>query len=274
MFGYIVTDREQLDQTERQQYRGYYCGLCQTLHRRHGRWGQAALNFDMTFLYLLLASLYEPKEQTEQHRCPVHPFRKQTQILSKVADYCADMTVLLAYYNALDDWNDDRNHVKHLYARRLEASAAEVAAAYPRQSQAVIENIEKINQLEREQEINLDAVANCFGKMMGEIFVLTEDNWSPKLRALGENLGKFIYFMDAWEDGEKDLKHKNYNPLLQLKDDPDYAQKCTDILTLFLSEAVLAFETLPIVDNAHILRNILYAGVWSKFISKEKKDDR
>ncbi len=273
MFGYIVTHREQLDECQRQQYRGYYCGLCRTLQQRYGRWGQAALNYDMTFLYVLLSSLYEPKEQTLFHRCIVHPLNKQRQILSPLAEYCADMTILLAYYNAMDDWQDDHNHRKRFYAERLSGAAREVSEKYPRQSRAVVENIERINQLERQQEINLDAVANCFGNMMGEIFDPYEDNWSPKLRSLGENLGKFIYFMDAWEDARKDLRHKNYNPLLQLKDDPQYAEKCKGILTMFLADAAAAFEALPIVDNGPILRNILYAGVWSKFISKENKDD-
>jgi hypothetical protein len=88
---------------------------------------------------------------------------------------------------------------------------------------------------------------------------------------MGENLGKFIYFMDAWEDAEKDQRHKNYNPLLQLKGEEDYHARCKEILTMFLGEAALAFEALPIVENTHILRNILYAGVWSKFTEKKKK---
>lgn len=271
MFGYIVTDREQLSKEEQAKYRSYYCGLCRRLGERYGKRGQAALNFDMTFLYLLLSSLYEPEEQIQSHRCAIHPLKKQPRTLSHIADYCADMTVLLAYYNALDDWHDDGNRIKRAFAKKLEPAALRVEKVYPRQSRAVTENIEQINVLERQLEINLDAVANRFGALMGELFVMQEDIWSPKLRVLGENLGKFIYFMDAWEDAEKDAKHKNYNPLLQLKDDPEYEQRCKDILTMFLSEAAASFEALPIVDNAHILRNILYAGVWSKYAPKEKK---
>ena len=271
MFGYIVTDREQLSKEEQAKYRSYYCGLCRRLGERYGKRGQAALNFDMTFLYLLLSSLYEPEEQIQSHRCAIHPLKKQPRTLSHIADYCADMTVLLAYYNALDDWNDDGNRLKRAFANRLEPAAMQVAERYPRQSRAVTENMERINVLERQKEIKLDAVANCLGALMGELFVMQEDIWASKLRALGENLGKFIYFMDAWEDAEKDAKHKNYNPLLQLKGDPEYERRCKDILTMFLGDAAASFEALPIVDNAHILRNILYAGVWSKYAPKEKK---
>lgn len=271
MFGYIVTDREQLTEQERVCYRGYYCGLCRRLQERYGRRGQLALNYDMTFLYLLLSSLYEPQTEQEYRRCAVHPLQKQRRSLNEIADYCADMTVLLAYYNALDDWKDDRDGVKRLYAASLQKFIPALKERYPAQSRAVEENLREIDRLERAGEINLDAVANCFGALMGELFVPYQDVWQTRLRALGENLGKFIYFMDAWEDAKKDARHKNYNPLLQLKGAPAYEERCKEILTMFLGEAAAAFEALPIVDNARILRNILYAGVWSKYAPKEKK---
>ena len=274
MFGYIVTDKNQLSKDEQLKYRSYYCGLCRTLKQHYGSAGQMALNFDMTFLYILLCSLYEPAEQTDLGRCIVHPIQKRERRYAEFARYAADMTVLLSYYNALDDWHDDGNRLKLHYAKKLEHFIPDIEAKYPRQSKAVTENIEAINALERKKEINLDAVANCFGKLMGELFVPQEDNWREKLYALGENLGKFIYFMDAWEDAQKDLRHKNYNPLLQLKDAPDYKEKCRNILEMFLGEVALSFEALPIVENAHILRNILYAGVWTKYRLKEKKNDR
>lgn len=271
MFGYIVTDRKQLSKEERLCYRGYYCGLCHTLYEHYGRVGQMTLNFDMTFLYVLLSALYEPEEQKIYERCIIHPLKKREKRLSEIARYCADMTVLLAYYNAMDDWHDDHNRAKLRLAQKLEGAVGELERSYPRQSAAIKDNIEAINTLEREREINLDAVSNRFGKLFGEIFVWKEDIWRDKLFALGENLGRFIYFMDAWEDAEKDQKHKNYNPLLQLKGEEDYAERCKEILTMFLGEAALVFEALPIVENAHILRNILYAGVWSKFTEKKKK---
>ena len=77
--------------------------------------------------------------------------------------------------------------------------------------------------------------------------------------------------MDAVEDAKKDARHKNYNPLLQLKEQPDYQQRCKEILTMFLGSAAESLEALPIVENLHILRNIMYAGVWSKYTSQKEK---
>ncbi len=270
MFGYVVTDKAQLSKQEQLDYRSYYCGLCCALKERYGAAGQLALNFDMTFLYILLCSLYEPPIEMVKGRCIIHPFKARQKRISEYALYCADMTVLLAYYNAMDDWNDDKKRTSLRYAKKLEPSIKKLEKQYPRQASAIKDNIEQINQLERQKEINLDAVSNRFGALFGEIFVEEEGLWQSKLYDLGENLGKFIYFMDAWEDAQKDAKHKNYNPLLQIKGEPDYQQKCKDILTMFLGEAASAFESLPIVENVHLLRNILYAGVWSKFSEKKK----
>ncbi len=270
MFGYVVTDKAQLSKEEQLIYRSYYCGLCRALGERFGAAGQLALNFDMTFLYILLCSLYEPETRTLKDRCIIHPLKAREKRLADPAFYCADMTVLLAYYNAMDDWNDDKKHSALRYAKKLESKIGELEERYPRQTAAIKENIEKINLLERQREINLDAVSNCFGKLFGEIFAWKQDLWQSKLYVLGENLGKFIYFMDAWEDAEKDAKHKNYNPLLQLKEEPDYKEKCKSILMMFLGDAAAAFEALPVIENVHLMRNILYAGVWSKFSEKKK----
>lgn len=79
---------------------------------RHGQISRLSLTYDMTFLVLLLDSLYEPKIDCRRRRCLVHPVRKQLQRISKYTEYAADMNVALAYYNCLDDWNDDHNGVK------------------------------------------------------------------------------------------------------------------------------------------------------------------
>ena len=78
-------------------------------------------------------------------------------------------------------------------------------------------------------------------------------------------LGKFIYFIDAYEDIEQDLKKGTYNPFKELYQTDQFEDKCKDILELMISEATMAFERLPIIENAAIIRNILYGGVWNKY---------
>ena len=57
-------------------YRSYYCGLCHTLLKRYGRKGQALLSYDLTFLNILLESLYEEPLTEKKERCIVHPAKR------------------------------------------------------------------------------------------------------------------------------------------------------------------------------------------------------
>ena len=87
--------------------------------------------------------------------------------------------------------------------------------------------------------------------------------------------------MDAYEDIEKDIKKKSFNPLIHLKnsDADKFDDTCEMILTSMISNAAKVFERLPILTHADIIRNILYCGVWSKFEqisgkkNKRKKDE-
>jgi len=59
MFGYVTAHEPELKVKEFHKYKGYYCGLCQQLKRNYGHLGQLTLTYDMTFLILILTSLYE-----------------------------------------------------------------------------------------------------------------------------------------------------------------------------------------------------------------------
>ena len=86
---------------------------------------------------------------------------------------------------------------------------------------------------------------------------------------MGFFLGKFIYLMDAYEDVEKDIRNRVYNPLAdayrQKGDTGDFEEETRRLLVMMLSYACREFESLPVIRHAELLRNILYSGVWSRF---------
>ena len=107
MFGYVLANRQALSEAELARYRGCYCGLCHAIGRAYGQPQRFALSYDLTFLVLLLSSLYEPPETQAQRRCLAHPLRRHGQWQSEFTGYAAAMNVALAYYQRLDDWTDD-----------------------------------------------------------------------------------------------------------------------------------------------------------------------
>lgn len=81
MFGYINVNREKLNSADSHMYKSYYCGLCQVLKQQFGRKGQMLLNYDMTFLIVLLTGLYELEDQKTEFICAVHPSEKTDSAL-------------------------------------------------------------------------------------------------------------------------------------------------------------------------------------------------
>ena len=114
MFGYVTADTKGLAEEDLKIYKSYYCGLCRELKSRHGSLSRMALTYDMTFLIILLSSLYETQNISGEERCFVHPSKKHSYITNDFTEYAADMTVLLTRNKFLDDWNDDRNF-RHIF---------------------------------------------------------------------------------------------------------------------------------------------------------------
>lgn len=76
MFGYVTVCEPELKVKDLKKYRAYYCGLCRTLKEDYGFMGQMTLTYDMTFAVILLSSLYEIIAKHEEHRCKVHPVKR------------------------------------------------------------------------------------------------------------------------------------------------------------------------------------------------------
>lgn len=265
MFGYIVVNQPELRIREFDMYHSYYCGLCRVLKEKYGRVGQMTLSYDMTFVLLLLSGLYEPETVCGRSRCIMHPGKKHEYRYNELTEYVADMNMLLTEYKCMDDWKDDKKHLRLLLARILKSKTGESRRKYARKLEQISAAMEELSQAEEQGVTDLDEMAGCFGRIMALVMVWRKDEWESSLQRLGFYLGKFVYLLDAYEDIEDDLKKGRYNPLKERYKEPGFEQSCTDILTMMMSECCREFEQLPILDNVEILRNILYSGVWSRY---------
>lgn len=275
MFGYIIINKPEMKFKEFDLYRSYYCGLCRELQEQYGRLGQFTLSYDMTFVVLLLTSLYEPETEVYVRRCMAHPMGKHLERVNVCSEYGADMNLLLSYYKCLDDWEDEDRITRKIQADLLKKKCGRIAEKYPRKAGLFQEKLRQIQLCEKEGSKDLDEVSGYFGEIMGEILAWRSDEWETELRRMGFFLGKFIYLMDAYEDIEKDQKTGNYNLFCREFGTEEFDQKAEKILNMMLAECSKAFERLPIVDNISILRNILYSGVWCRYeLVKRKREGK
>ncbi len=273
MFGYVNINENELKVKEFKCYRAYYCGVCQTLRKRLGTAGRLSLSFDMTFLAMLLDGLYDLESETVQKRCAPHMIRSHEAVIGEATAYAADMNILLVYGNLEDKWFDSRNVGAKAGALYLKRKRDRLAKVYPRQAEAVKNYVEKLHEVEKAGEENIETAAGLTGEMLAEIYAFREDEWSDTLRKLGFFIGKYVYLADAYEDYDKDKKSGSYNPFVI--NNTDLESTGMKILTMMAAEAARTLETLPIDKNLGILRNIVYSGMWSRINKKNegaKKD--
>lgn len=283
MFGYILPNLESLGEEEKLRYHAVYCGVCRSIRARYGQRCRLAVSYDMTFLALVLGSLYEPKERRQAKRCPVHPVQPQEIAQSEFTDYAADLSVAMAYHKCMDDWRDD-------HSAKARAAAAALAVPYrkakhrvPEACRAIEDAMAAIHAIEdaamgktgpgREGagpsvEQSPDAAANCFGLLLGNLFAYKDDFWATDLRRFGARLGKFVYVMDAAMDLRQDRESGSYNPFAQTDRTREDLREDLELLAASTADA---FERLPLERDVHVLRSVLYSGVWQRYNAEESK---
>jgi len=275
MFGYIIPSLSALTDEQKARYRAFYCGVCHALKARHGQSRRVSLSNDMTFLAMLLSSLYEPEHADRSSRCAVHPLSTHPWLSSGMIDYAADMNALLFYYKCVDQRMDDRSLSGKAGEALFKKSAEKVRRLCPVQTEAVTAALTELWEEEGKASPGPDRLCNLSGDMLGAVFVpRPEDLWAPVLRRIGTSLGRFIYWMDAWEDLEQDLKKNRFNPLAGYRSRDDYEEFSKDTLEMLMAEAAEAFELLPLEQDLDILRNIIYSGVWQRYTMKQNQRSR
>ena len=275
MFGYIAPVLSVLSEEQKQRYRSFYCGVCHALRERHGQTGRLSLSNDMTFLAMLLSSLYEPETGATDSRCGVHPVKSHAYLSSPMIDFAADMNALLFYYKCVDQRMDDRSLRGRAGENLFRKVPDQVRKDYPLQSEGVRKALEELWEEEKGPDPVPDRLCNLSGEMLGAVFVpFPEDPWAGVLRSLGAGLGRFIYWMDAWEDYDEDARNCRFNPLVRYHSRPDYEEFCKETLEMLIAEGAQSFEILPLEQDLDLLRNVLYSGVWQRYIMMTEKKRR
>ena len=187
-------------------------------------------------------------------------------------DYAADMNALLFFWKCEDQRMDDHSLRGKAGEALFRKSADKVRFLWPEQAKGVEKALKELWEEESSSSPDPDRLCNLSGEMLGSVFVpRPADTWSPVLRSVGNGLGRFIYWMDAWEDYDADIKKGRFNPLKGWHDRPDYEAFCLETLELLVAEATESFEILPLEQDLDLLRNVLYSGVWQRYTLKTKQ---
>lgn len=290
MFGYIVPLRDELKVKDFIKFRSYYCGLCFQLKNNLGSIPRFLLNYDMTFLAILLDSLSNTELKFKTKRCIAHPFEKKSIIIENNAlKYASSINLTLYYHKIKDDVydNDDiqsklLEKILYQYQKKLDNSISPI-------NNIIKNNLEELTNFENNKNFTLiDEICHPFSDIVGNIlklypYELTNDNLILRnnLYALGYSLGKWIYLIDALDDLKDDMTFKKFNPLNFLfnKEMKSYDEiidtikpKIEFIILNCLYTCKDILSKLTIYKNHDILKNILELGMTDKYIGILKKD--
>ena len=214
------------------------------------------------------------EEETESHprRCPYHPFRKTLCPGScRSLEAAADCTVILAYWK-LRDGAADKGFFGALGCKiaclALKRHYKKASAFRPDFAASAEENLHTLAQLEKAETASVDAVADCFAKLLCAAVPETLESAKNRiLRELLYHLGRIVYILDAVDDLSEDVRDENYNPLryrFVLKGDAlSEADELTLRESLQLSHNCLcgAYALMEESPYSPILANILYRGL-------------
>ena len=265
---------------EYEHYKAYYCGLCKYLKRNHTELSRLTINYDITFLIVLLSSIYQPSAQVFHEKCIVDPVKKKKHIINDITEYAASMNILLAYYKLEDDVNDEGGIKSRLARQAYKKSFKTAYDKYPKKADFIKKCLGELRSLEEDQSSSIDQTSNCFARLLEEIFDYKDDDYRDRLRKVGFNIGKYIYIMDAYEDLDEDLEKGRYNPFTSYKDDRDALKDRVDkLIGMTLARLEEGILDLDIEVNKSIIDNIIYSGVYLRYkglingVNKKKQEE-
>ena len=280
MFGYVIPDKNNMYIKDFNVFQAYYCGLCKALSRSGSQLSRLCTNYDTTFYNALLHSLTDTEVKIERKLCLINGKKKPVIVTDDLTRKVADLSVLLVYYNALDDVHDgkkSRAAVVGVLAARKRAAASRLKEA----DALMKECFRKLDILEKRNSAQLDLVADCFASLMRDVtrtLIPTDEH----IDTFMYNLGRLVYFFDAADDVEKDAKKGRYNPLIAAYGKCDTkaefleknAQELDFLLRSTYNKLVGAYNHMHIVVSEGMLSNTVYLGLNMQMERLLKGDDK
>ena len=216
MFGYVRPSVRDLPEEELNRFRAMYCGLCHALSRRYGQAARFILNYDFTYLAILLSDGTAGAQGAG--RCYTSPIKKRPFLEPTAAmELAADESVILAYWQ-LRDGVEDHGLWKGLgyrvSAAALRGGYRKAAAARPEFDGRVREQLAALSRLEGECCPSMDQAADTFAQLLAAAAAGVEDPVRRRvLEQMLYHLGRWVYLIDAADDLQKDAVSGNYNPV-------------------------------------------------------------
>ncbi len=264
MFGYVTVYKPELKVKEYEAYKGVYCTLCKEMGKEYGILSRFLLSYDGTFYVLYKMGLANENVTAEKSRCTFNPCKKCAKITceSDIYKLASTITVVLAYFKLVDNLKDGKGIKKLLlylllpYFLYLKRKALK---KYPDIFNEIQNGMQTQFEIEKDKNISLDKSAHPTAQMLGWLFAYNEcEITKQSAYDFGYQLGRVVYFLDAFDDYEKDIQENTYNPL---KNEKDYIETAIMSINLSIGALTQIFESQNKNQFSPIIENVIYDGL-------------
>lgn len=286
MFGFVRAYKPQLRFSEYDVYKAVYCTLCRRQGEIYGPLARMALSYDVQFLALICVALSDSFHGIKKGRCKANPLKKCNYCSieeNQIFDYPSAVAMILSYYKFLDNISDEKGIKKLFYKVALllfKNKHKKAANLYPALEEICQNYYNEQSAIEKNPNSSIDEAAEPTAKALALIFAECDKNISEKLSALGYNLGRWIYLLDAGADLRQDLKSNGFNPLKQYCQKNSVKEVLETVLkpNLNICSAVCAeqLENLRFNRFSSIIENVIYLGLENAYnhIKMEENNEK
>ena len=262
MFGYVTTYKPELKIKEFEAYKGVYCTLCKEMGKEYGLLSRFLLSYDGAFYVMYKMALSQDKVTAKQSRCSFNPCKKCMKITcdGDIYKIASTITVILAYFKLVDNLHDNGFFKKILlyliypYFALLKNKARK---KYPDIFKTVQDGMTAQFEVEKNKNASIDLSAYNTAHILGQLFAYNEDD-KEKAYRFGYHLGRVVYFLDAFDDYEDDVKNSSFNPFVN---DESLVEVATQTINLSIGELTGLLKQQELYDFKSIIENVIYDGL-------------
>lgn len=268
MFGYVTADKPNMLIKDYAVYRAYYCGLCKSIGRKNPPLMRFTINYDITFLTMLAHNYNKVEPTFKKALCIAHPVGKPFSVVENnpVQECVVDINTILGYYKAYDD-TTDKGSLKHLIAKwYIKGKYKRAAKRHPDLDKALVATFSELEKLEKAGSKDIDALTKTSADMLVAVAKECCKNYDELLIKLADNLGRWIYLIDAYDDLLKDVKKGTFNPLkpdgeLDEETLDQIQSNVRDRLYSYLKGIREAYDQMDITITEGPLSAVVYVGL-------------
>lgn len=272
MFGYLDIDKGTLEKGQIGLWQTFMCGLCFSTKKLYGNFPRMFITNDVNFFNVLFHSIKGCDVEIEHRHCFSHPVKKQTVLQqTELTDRLSTAGILLTYWNIYDDTVDGGSLSKKTALKAFNRAYKKAKSNFPEMDEMLARSYKELREMETQGSGGIDRIAHAFAQLSEEFATLVlQEDATEHVKTLCYNLGKWIYLIDALDDAEKDLRKKEYNPLVahygvssfdELKSQHDELQ-----FEMFavLNRVASSYNDLNLTKYTCLLDNVIFKSIRNK----------